>query len=170
MATPISVATFPRVSTTDAGLATYFPDVLTQHPSGKHPGQGSAQVGAHQVDVGDPCIVAQERALQDAGHAAHGESDEEGRHSPSKLIGHECGVVEVVQWAVVAGLKSHGNPECLRGSALGGFIVGAVLSLLNVILGNGRVYAYSWMFVIVIVILLVRPGGILSKFATKERV
>ena len=55
-------------------------------------------------------------------------------------------------------------------AALGGFIVGAVLSLLNVILGNGRVYAYSWMFVIVIVILLVRPGGILSKFATKERV
>jgi branched-chain amino acid transport system permease protein len=63
-----------------------------------------------------------------------------------------------------------GGMNSLRGSALGGFIVGAVLSLLNVILGNGRVYAYSWMFVIVIVILLVRPGGILSKFATKERV
>ena len=63
-----------------------------------------------------------------------------------------------------------GGMNSLRGSALGGFIVGAVLSLLNVILGNGRVYAYSWRFVIVIVILLVRPGGILSKFATKERV
>jgi branched-subunit amino acid ABC-type transport system permease component len=58
----------------------------------------------------------------------------------------------------------------LRGSALGGFIVGTTLSLLNSILGNSRVYAYSWMFAFVLVILLVRPRGLLSKGAAKERV
>jgi len=63
-----------------------------------------------------------------------------------------------------------GGMHSLRGSALGGFIVGAALSLLNTILGNSRVYAYSWMFLLVLVILLVRPGGLLSKSAAKERV
>jgi branched-chain amino acid transport system permease protein len=63
-----------------------------------------------------------------------------------------------------------GGMHSLRGSALGGFIVGAALSLLNSILGNARVYAYSWMFLLVLVILIVRPGGLLSKNASKERV
>ena len=63
-----------------------------------------------------------------------------------------------------------GGMHSLRGSALGGFIVGSALSLLNSILGNARVYAYSWMFVLVLIILLVRPGGLLSKNAPRERV
>ncbi|OIQ70356.1 high-affinity branched-chain amino acid transport system permease protein LivH [mine drainage metagenome] len=63
-----------------------------------------------------------------------------------------------------------GGMHSLRGSALGGFIVGTTLSLLNSILGNSRVYAYSWMFAFVLVILLVRPGGLLTKGAAKERV
>lgn len=63
-----------------------------------------------------------------------------------------------------------GGMHSLRGSALGGFIVGATLSLLNSVLGNSRVYAYSWMFAVVLVILLVRPAGILTKGAPKERV
>jgi len=63
-----------------------------------------------------------------------------------------------------------GGMFSLRGSVFGGFIVGFVLSILNSILGNGRVYAYSWMFLLVMVILLIRPGGLLSKNAAKERV
>ena len=52
----------------------------------------------------------------------------------------------------------------------GGFIVGFILSLLNTFLGNARVYAYSYLFLAVVVILLVRPGGILSKRNEMERV
>ena len=63
-----------------------------------------------------------------------------------------------------------GGMHTLRGSALGGFIVGSALSLLNSVLGNARVYAYSWMFVLVLIILLVRPGGLLSKNSPRERV
>ena len=53
---------------------------------------------------------------------------------------------------------------------MGGFIVGVVLSALNTLLGNGRVYAYSWLFILVLIILLVRPGGLLSKGSELERV
>jgi len=63
-----------------------------------------------------------------------------------------------------------GGIASLRGAALGGFIVGVVLSALNTLLGNGRVYAYSWLFILVLVILLVRPGGLLSKGTELERV
>ena len=63
-----------------------------------------------------------------------------------------------------------GGIASLRGAALGGFIVGVVLSSLNTLLGNGRVYAYSWLFILVLVILLVRPGGLLSKGSELERV
>ena len=63
-----------------------------------------------------------------------------------------------------------GGIASLRGAALGGFIVGVVLSSLNTLLGNGRVYAYSWLFILVLVILLVRPGGLLSKGTELERV
>jgi branched-chain amino acid transport system permease protein len=63
-----------------------------------------------------------------------------------------------------------GGIASLRGAALGGFIVGVVLSALNTLLGNGRVYAYSWLFILVLVILLVRPGGLLSKGSEMERV
>ena len=63
-----------------------------------------------------------------------------------------------------------GGISSLRGSALGGFIVGVILSLLNTFLGNARVYAYSWLFLLVLIILLVRPGGIMSKANEMERV
>ncbi len=63
-----------------------------------------------------------------------------------------------------------GGISSLRGSALGGFLVGVTLSLLNTLLGNGRVYAYSWMFLFVLIVLLVRPGGLLSKANEMERV
>lgn len=63
-----------------------------------------------------------------------------------------------------------GGISSLRGAALGGFIVGSVLSLLNTWLGNSRVYADSWMFLVVLIILLVRPGGLLSKANEMERV
>jgi branched-chain amino acid transport system permease protein len=63
-----------------------------------------------------------------------------------------------------------GGISSLRGCALGGFIVGFILSLLNTFLGNARVYAYSYLFLAVVVILLVRPGGILSKRNEMERV
>lgn len=63
-----------------------------------------------------------------------------------------------------------GGISSLRGAALGGFIVGGVLSLLNTWLGNSRVYADSWMFIVVLIILLVRPGGLLSKANEMERV
>jgi branched-subunit amino acid ABC-type transport system permease component len=53
---------------------------------------------------------------------------------------------------------------------LGGFIVGFILSILNTFLGNARVYAYSYLFLAVVIILLVRPGGILSKQNEMERV
>jgi len=63
-----------------------------------------------------------------------------------------------------------GGISSLRGAALGGFIVGVILSALNTLLGNGRVYAYSWLFLAVLIILLVRPGGLLSKGNELERV
>ena len=63
-----------------------------------------------------------------------------------------------------------GGISSLPGSALGGFIVGVILSLLNTWLGNGRVYSYSWLFAVVFIILLVRPGGLLSKGQEMERV
>jgi branched-chain amino acid transport system permease protein len=63
-----------------------------------------------------------------------------------------------------------GGISSLRGSALGGFVVGVVLSALNTLLGNDRVYAYSWLFLLVLIILLVRPGGFLSKGTELERV
>jgi branched-chain amino acid transport system permease protein len=63
-----------------------------------------------------------------------------------------------------------GGISSLRGAALGGFIVGFILSILNTYLGNARVYAYSYLFLAVVVILLVRPGGILSKRNEMERV
>jgi branched-chain amino acid transport system permease protein len=63
-----------------------------------------------------------------------------------------------------------GGISSLRGAALGGFIVGATMSILNTILGNSRVYSDSWMFLLVLVILLVRPGGLLSKANEMERV
>lgn len=63
-----------------------------------------------------------------------------------------------------------GGISSLRGAALGGFFVGVVLSTLNTVLGNGRVYAYSWLFLGVLIILLVRPGGFLSKGSELERV
>lgn len=63
-----------------------------------------------------------------------------------------------------------GGISSLRGAALGGFIVGATMSILNTILGNSRVYSDSWMFLLVLIILLVRPGGLLSKANEMERV
>ncbi len=63
-----------------------------------------------------------------------------------------------------------GGISSLPGSALGGFIVGFILSLLNSWLGDSRVYSYSYLFIVVLVILLVRPGGILSKGRELERV
>jgi branched-chain amino acid transport system permease protein len=63
-----------------------------------------------------------------------------------------------------------GGISTLRGCALGGFIVGFILSLLNTFLGNARVYAYSYLFLAVVIILLVRPGGILSKRNEMDRV
>jgi branched-chain amino acid transport system permease protein len=63
-----------------------------------------------------------------------------------------------------------GGISSLRGAALGGFIVGFILSILNTFLGNARVYAYSYLFLAVVIILLVRPGGILSKRNEMERV
>jgi branched-chain amino acid transport system permease protein len=63
-----------------------------------------------------------------------------------------------------------GGISSLRGAALGGFVVGVILSALNTLLGNGRVYAYSWLFLLVLIILLVRPGGFLSKGSELERV
>jgi branched-chain amino acid transport system permease protein len=63
-----------------------------------------------------------------------------------------------------------GGISSLRGAALGGFIVGCILSLLNTFLGNARVYAYSYLFLAVVIILLVRPGGLLSKRNEMERV
>jgi len=63
-----------------------------------------------------------------------------------------------------------GGISSLRGAALGGFIVGFILSILNTFLGNARVYAYSYLFLAVVIILLVRPGGVLSKGNEMERV
>ena len=63
-----------------------------------------------------------------------------------------------------------GGIASLRGAALGGFIVGVVLSSLNTLLGNGRVYAYSWLCILVLVIVLVSPGGLLSKGTELVRV
>ena len=63
-----------------------------------------------------------------------------------------------------------GGISSLRGAALGGFIVGFILSILNTFLGNARVYAYSYLFLAVVIILLVRPGGLLSKRNDMERV
>jgi len=63
-----------------------------------------------------------------------------------------------------------GGISSLRGAALGGFIVGVILSGLNTVLGNGRVYSYTWLFITVLIILLVRPGGLLSKGSELERV
>jgi branched-chain amino acid transport system permease protein len=63
-----------------------------------------------------------------------------------------------------------GGISSLRGAALGGFIVGFILSILNTVLGNARVYAYSYLFLAVVLILLLRPGGLLSKRNEMERV
>jgi branched-chain amino acid transport system permease protein len=65
---------------------------------------------------------------------------------------------------VIGGLGS------LQGAALGGFAVGMTISLLNSFLGNYRVYTYTWLFILVIIVLLVRPGGLISNKANRERV
>jgi branched-subunit amino acid ABC-type transport system permease component len=48
--------------------------------------------------------------------------------------------------------------------------VGTTISLLNSFLGNYRIYTYTWLFILVIIVLLVRPGGLISNKAVKERV
>ena len=43
------------------------------------------------------------------------------------------------------------------------------ISLLNSFLGNYRVYTYTWLFILVIIVLLIRPSGLISNRAFKER-
>lgn len=65
---------------------------------------------------------------------------------------------------VIGGLGS------LQGAALGGMLVGATISVLSSALGNDRIYSYSVLFVLVIVVLVAKPEGILGAGTLKERV
>lgn len=65
---------------------------------------------------------------------------------------------------VIGGLGS------LMGAAVGGMAVGATISILNNALGNERTYTYSVLFLLVIVVLLVKPTGIFGQASLKERV
>lgn len=65
---------------------------------------------------------------------------------------------------VIGGLGS------LLGAAVGGIAVGASISILSNALGDDRAYTYSVLFVLVIVVLLVKPTGIFGQAALKERV
>jgi branched-chain amino acid transport system permease protein len=85
------------------------------------------------------------------------------RGSVDPLFGINITILALVG-TVIGGLGS------LQGAAVGGFMVGATISLLNSFLGNYRVYTYTWLFLLVIIVLLVRPGGIFSSKALKERV
>ena len=85
------------------------------------------------------------------------------RGSVDPLFGVNITILALVG-TVIGGLGS------LQGAALGGFLVGSTISLLNSFLGNLRVYTYTWLFILVIVVLLVRPGGIVASRADKERV
>jgi branched-chain amino acid transport system permease protein len=85
------------------------------------------------------------------------------RGSVDPLFGLNITILALVG-TVIGGLGS------LPGAALGGFLVGATISVLNSVLGNARVFTYAWLYALVVVVLLVRPGGILSGNAGKERV
>lgn len=65
---------------------------------------------------------------------------------------------------VIGGLGS------LMGAAVGGMAVGATISILSNVLGNDRTYTYSVLFLLVIVVLLVKPTGIFGQATLKERV
>jgi len=65
---------------------------------------------------------------------------------------------------VIGGLGS------LMGAAVGGMAVGATISVLSNALGNDRIYTYSVLFLLVIVVLLVKPSGIFGQATLKERV
>ena len=65
---------------------------------------------------------------------------------------------------VIGGLGS------LMGAAVGGMAVGATISILSNALGNDRTYTHSVLFVLVIVVLLVKPTGIFGQATLKERV
>ena len=65
---------------------------------------------------------------------------------------------------VIGGLGS------LMGSAVGGMAVGATISILSNVLGDDRTYTYSVLFLLVIVVLLVKPSGIFGQATLKERV
>lgn len=65
---------------------------------------------------------------------------------------------------VIGGLGS------LQGAAVGGMVVGATISVLSNALGNDRTYTYSVLFVLVIVVLLVKPAGLFGQGTIKERV
>lgn len=85
------------------------------------------------------------------------------RGSVDPLFGVNITILALVG-TVIGGLGS------LQGAALGGFLVGSTISLLNSFLGNYRVYTYTWLFILVIIVLLVRPGGLVASKAAKERV
>jgi branched-chain amino acid transport system permease protein len=84
------------------------------------------------------------------------------RGSVDPLFGVNITILALVG-TVIGGLGS------LQGAALGGFAVGATISLLNSFLGNYRVYTYTWLFILVIIVLLIRPSGLISNKAFKER-
>lgn len=65
---------------------------------------------------------------------------------------------------VIGGLGS------LQGAAVGGMVVGASISVLSNALGNDRTYTYSVLFLLVIVVLLVKPAGLFGQGTMKERV
>lgn len=65
---------------------------------------------------------------------------------------------------VVGGLGS------LQGAALGGVAIGAGISILNSVLGNSRVYSYSVLFALVILVLVVKPEGFMGRGGVEERV
>jgi len=85
------------------------------------------------------------------------------RGSVDPLFGVNITILALVG-TVIGGLGS------LQGAALGGFLVGVTISLLNSFLGNYRVYTYTWLFLLVIIVLLVKPSGLLSGKSTGERV
>lgn len=85
------------------------------------------------------------------------------RGSVDPLFGLNITILALVG-TVIGGLGS------LQGAVLGGFLVGATISLLNSFLGNYRVYTYTWLFLLVIIVLLVRPGGLLVNKSNRERV
>ena len=84
------------------------------------------------------------------------------RGSVDPLFGINITILALVG-TVIGGLGS------LQGAALGGFAVGMTISLLNSFLGNYRVYTYTWLFILVIIVLLIRPSGLISNRAFKER-